>query len=80
MLAALLCCFLTLKQFPGQITRKIRFICYALCLLSLCKRETVAAGLGELFDRPWKKILLAVLEIYAVFSATGAYFLKTAYI
>lgn len=79
MLTALLCCFLTLKQFPGQITRKIRFICYALCLLSLYKRETVSEGLSEIFDRFWKKILQAVLEIYAVLSVTGVYFLKTTY-
>lgn len=75
--AALLCCFLTLRQFPGEVTRKIRFICYALCLLSLYKRDTVSEGLGEIFDRFWKKILRAVLEVYAVLSVTGMYFLKT---
>lgn len=80
MLIALACCFLTLKQFPGQITRKIRFICYALCLFSLCKRDTVSDELGKIFDRFWKKILQAVLEIYAVLSVTGMYFLKTTYV
>lgn len=79
MLIALVCCFLTLKQFPWQITRKIRFICYALCLLSLYGRESVPDELGVIFDSFWKKILLVVLEIYAVLSATGMYFLKTTF-
>lgn len=72
---AFMCCYITLKLLANQISESIRILCYFLCVFSIIKLDVVTYGIKHIFNRPWKKALQIVLEIYGTFAITGMYFL-----
>lgn len=72
-----ICCYITLRQLGGQVSESIRILCYGLCLFSVMKSDTAIQETKQVFDKPWKKVLLAMLGIYGTFAVTGLYFLPS---
>lgn len=79
MLMAVICCYATLRplSISEQVSESMRILCYILCLYSIYKSDTVSDALNKAFDRPWKKALQILLEIYGTFAMTGVYLLHT---
>lgn len=71
--AALICCYFTLKQLR-RYSISLRYICMLLCVLSFVRMDMVEDKVRKVFDRPWKKLLEALLEIWGVFAMTGMYY------
>lgn len=75
MIVAILCSYITLRVLSGQVTESIRILCYILCGYAIKKSDCAMKDIALVFDSFQKKILLLLLEFYAVFSITGLYFL-----
>lgn len=75
--AALVCCYLTLEPLAGHISRSIRMVCGLLCVISVLRSGAGADRIKKVFDRPWKKILQALLEMYGTFAMVGMYVLPS---
>lgn len=77
MLLAFICCYLTLRQLQDHISGSIRILCYVLCVFSIYTWDAVPSEINKIFDKPWKKILRIILDIYGTFAFTGMYFLPS---
>ena len=76
-------CFFTLSQLSRRNYRQysigLCFFCLVICLYSVLKLQLIEKLIREIFDRPWKKIIRVLLEIYGAFAMTGMYYFQTEY-
>lgn len=74
-IVAVLACLFTMKPLCGQISESIRILAYMSLVFSMIYLQKNVDKVYTMFYMLWHKILLFLLELYAVFATVGMYVL-----
>lgn len=72
------CCVWTVEQMGyWNITYSVGMACSVVCVISALCSHDETDRINRVFDRPWKKLLQILLELYGTFAMVGVYFLPS---
>lgn len=72
------CCVWTVEQMGyWNISLSVSMVCSAVCVISALHSHDETDRINGVFDRPWKKLLQILLELYGTFAMVGVYFLPS---